>query len=104
MNYLLAILYNEKLKRYHPIAFVEAPFPGGSDNNSGTSTRFKSTGHHTEGFETHEEAIEDCKDKVDCLPGGQIWDGDLIGWNGEGIPAIKPLASRGDDGKMTLIL
>lgn len=42
--------------RYHPAYYVLAPFPGGVT----TPARWKSRGHHTEGFATEAEAQAHC--------------------------------------------
>lgn len=46
MEALIMMLYNTTEKTYHPIFYIEKPFPSGHDDFK----RFKSRGHHTKGF------------------------------------------------------
>lgn len=87
-NPLIAILHNEKLDRWHPILFQEAPLPGPPSRNK--PIRHKSAGHHTEGFATREEAVAHAK----AAPGRDPSVANMIlavdedlPWDGEGIPA-----------------
>ena len=52
-----AMLHNEKLDRFHPLFFRPAPMPGGKDADM-MAQRYRSHGHHTDGFATLEEAEE----------------------------------------------
>lgn len=56
----MGILHNVKTGRFHPIAFRRAVMPGLADVSS-EAQRYKSFGHHPEGFETKELALEDIK-------------------------------------------
>lgn len=60
MLHPMDILHNVKTGRFHPIAFRQAPMPGLVDLNA-EAQRYKSLGHHTEGFETKELALENIK-------------------------------------------
>jgi hypothetical protein len=55
VNPVIAMLHNLKDNRYHPILFLESPLPGPPSPD--TPVRHKSTGHHTTGFATREEAL-----------------------------------------------
>jgi len=81
MIYPTGILQNAKTNRYHPISFRQAPMPGNAEN--GPAYRYKSFGHHTEGFDTLDQAQEWVKAKDDCRDVGMVWL-----WDGEGIPAM----------------
>jgi hypothetical protein len=67
--------------RYHPIIFRYSPPPSG-DLDSG-ARRYKSSGHHTAGFDTLEEAMA----SIQAQPSWQ-WTGLAWEWNGEGVPAM----------------
>lgn len=49
--------------RYHPAYYVLSPFPGGVT----TPARWKSRGHHTEGFATEAEAQAHCAELAKTL-------------------------------------
>lgn len=87
LNPIVAMLHNEKTDRYHPILFRESPLPG--PHYEGKLIRHKSVGHHTNGFDTREEAlkhIETSKDmKENCPYMKKCLDKD-IPWDGEGLP------------------
>jgi len=83
-NPIVANLHNTKTDRYHPILFDERPLPGG-----GGPTRHKSRGHHTEGFDTREEAIAECHRMVENLDcGGRLCIAKDFPWDGEETPAM----------------
>lgn len=76
-----AILKNGATGRYHPILFRPSPRPS-DDPEPGRVCRHRSSGHHTDGFDTVEEAQE------------MIWqspnltDADLLlDWDGRELPA-----------------
>lgn len=48
----IGMLHNTETNRFHPILFHESPRP------SGGPMRSKSSGHHTVGFDTREEALK----------------------------------------------
>ena len=56
MNHPVGILVNLATGRFHPIVFRPAPLPGGASLADGTE-RYRSKGHHTNGFDTEEEAV-----------------------------------------------
>ena len=79
------MLYNVKCGLYHPIVYRESPLPGNQDK----LLRFKSEGHHTEGFSNREDAITEAlkiKNKLQemgfqiqvYLETNDIWDGDEL--------------------------
>ncbi len=73
--------------RYHPIIFRYAPSPSG-DLDSG-ARRYKSSGHHTKGFDTLEEAMA----SIQAQPSWQ-WTGFAWEWDGKGIPAMVEWFSK----------
>ena len=76
-----AILKNEATRRYHPILFRPSPRPS-DEVGEGRVCRHRSSGHHTDGFDTVEEAqvmIWQSPDLVDA--------GLLLSWDGVKIPA-----------------
>lgn len=100
MAYALGIVRNTATGRWHPMFYRDSPFPGGFDSDLNRNvTRFKSGGHHTEGFATREKAeasIEDRRAKLasggePCAP-GLIADWE---WDGEDVPVDVRLVSAG---------
>jgi len=93
-----AMLHNTKLDRYHPIFFRPAPMPGNKDADM-AAQRYRSHGHHTDGFETLEEATKYVEEA--CEKNGWRNSGALYGWDGEDIPAITeffgPVTEQQDD-------
>ena len=85
MNPIINLLYNTKLKRWHPIIFIYNPLPGVPS----TPVRYKSKGHHTVGFETREEAVNYCyHDLAPKLEHAESCFENDIEWDGEDIPAL----------------
>lgn len=84
--YIWGMLKNTATGRYHPIAFRRAPMPGNSDGDS-IMQRYKSLGHHTEGFDAEAEAKAHIAASIEKAPGsldaGVGWE-----WDGEGMPAM----------------
>ena len=78
MLYPTGILSNQKTGRFHPISFEPYPAPGGSD-----LPRYKSVGHHTDGFDTIEEAKAWVAEHDSTILITQTYD-----WDGEKVPAI----------------
>jgi hypothetical protein len=82
---VIAILQNTSLNRWHPIVFRESPFPGGRQLEAGK--RYKSAGHHTDGFSTRDEA--EAEAKAMCKRNGADFATDVVfEWNGSGTPAM----------------
>ena len=89
---IIALLFNAKLNRWHPIIFAESPLPGPESPDK--PIRHKSKGHHTDGFETREKAVEhintELKSNLENQAIGIVRveiQNDIV-WNGEGIPAL----------------
>lgn len=77
-----AILKNDGTGRYHPILFRPAPRPS-DDVEKGKACRHRSLGHHTDGFDT----VEDARGMIRQSP--DLVDADLLlTWDGKGVPAI----------------
>lgn len=76
-----AILQNTATGRFHPIVFRRAPMPGNSDGDS-EPKRYKSRGHHTEGFESSELAVAHIGERKWTDTGARCV------WDGEGVPAL----------------
>ena len=89
---IIAMIHNTKLNRWHPVIFVEKPLPGPSGPD--TPIRHKSSGHHTAGFSTREEALAHIKSelrpKVEERAIGAVREclGKDFAWDGEDIPAM----------------
>jgi len=88
-----AILKNDATGRYHPILFRPSPRPS-DDPEPGRFCRHRSSGHHTDGFATVEEAqvmIWQSPDLVDANL--------LLSWDGVKLPATTldlPLLGEND--------
>ncbi len=80
--YPFGLLLNVKTGRFHPISFQPAPIPGGR-----IVGRYDSQAHHTEGFDTRDEANAHIQEIVTRDPEyyatGREWT-----WDGEGVPAM----------------
>lgn len=87
----IKIINNLKNNTFHPILYRESPLPG----NSNAVVRYKSIGHHTTGFTTRDEAInevnsESFKDRISQMGSIPFYitnQADDILWNGEDVPA-----------------
>ncbi len=84
MMYPTGMLVNTATNRFHPISFRPAPMPGPVTENS--LPRYKSLGHHTDGFDTIEEANkwideQDAMCKIDYS----------FDWLGDDIPAVTTM-------------
>ena len=105
LNPIVAMLYNTKLNRYHPIYFEEKPLPGPSSPDK--PVRHKSKMHHTTGFESREKALQSIEDdlqdpaKLEYLRGTKKCLDKDIPWDGEGIPAMVCFFS--EDGTQLLM-
>ena len=80
-KYPTGILKNTATNRFHPISFRYAPPPSG-DLSDGTK-RYKSVGHHTDGFDTIEQAIEFVKSIPEFELMDLAWE-----WDGIDVPAM----------------
>jgi len=79
------ILTNKATGRFHPIVFRWGPAPSGPLD--GGVERYKSLGHHTDGFDTLEEAQATFKEGG-MLSEGYYDSGMQWMWGGDDIPAI----------------
>lgn len=87
-----AILKNEDSGRYHPILFYASPRPS-DDREPGRVCRHRSSGHHTDGFDTVEEAQEMISSEPVLNDTGLI-----LAWDGVEIPATTlDLPMLGED-------
>ncbi|UPT99356.1 hypothetical protein J4G48_0015435 [Bradyrhizobium barranii subsp. apii] len=86
MPYPTGILHNAATGRFHPIVFRLAPMPGGADSAL-SAQRYKSKGHHTEGFATLDEAKAwigtEPAPGFTMVPTGEEWE-----WDGTDVPAL----------------
>ncbi len=80
MSYPVGMLKNTATGRYHPIVFRPAPAPSGP---MGRAERYRSKGHHTDGFPTREAAIEHVKTNAEWRWVDLEWE-----WGGVGVPAM----------------
>jgi hypothetical protein len=90
-NPIVSILFNQKLNRWHPILFIESPLPG--PDSPEKPVRHKSKGHHTEGFDKRDDAIEGCNELATNFKKHYLADVKLcvekdFAWDGEGVPAM----------------
>jgi hypothetical protein len=76
------ILENVATGRFHPIVFRRAPTPGEADETL-PAQRYKSRGHHTDGFKTVEEAKDFIAEHPDWLDTQIHWE-----WSGDDMPAM----------------
>lgn len=76
--YPTGILTNTQTGRFHPISFRQAPFPGGIDG-----ARYRSFGHHTEGFASQEEAVAWVQSKPELKLLEKLFE-----WDGKDVPAL----------------
>lgn len=98
----MANLHNIKTDRYHPIMFEERPTPSHQEGDS--LMRSKSLGHHTEGFDTREEALNECQ-TLASQHGMNLCIEKDFPWDGECTPAMVTYFSEADkDGNVTPVL
>lgn len=93
VNPVILMLQNDVTKRFHPIIFWECPMPS---QELGSAVRWKSKGHHTEGFEKREDASAAIQDlakrhiEMDDLQGGVYYQDNVATdghWDGVDNPA-----------------
>ncbi len=86
-NPIIAILHNTALNRWHPIVFDERPLPG--PDSPDKPVRHKSQGHHTEGFETREAALESINGPLkEHIPNAKCALEKDFEWDGQDTPAM----------------
>lgn len=99
--FVIAMIHNVVTDRYHPVIYKPSPQPSWSQ---GDLLRFRSMGNHTEGFDTHEEALDfvnnkmvkDVQNTIDKADSPMALIADKVytcleksfPWDGEGIPAM----------------
>jgi hypothetical protein len=95
-QWIIGMLHNTQTDRYHPITFRYAPTPSGVD-------RYKSGGHHTDGFTIRSEALDFINNVMSKhYPGFTPCLEKDFHWDGEGIPAmVTYFSSVGADGNVT---
>lgn len=81
--YPAGILTNTKTGRFHPIVFRRSPLPSEGARDETVAQRHKSIGHHTDGFDTIEEAEKHLADHPEVEDKGARW-----AWDGECMPAL----------------
>jgi len=93
VNPVVAMIFNAKLKRWHPVIYYESPLPGPESDSK--PVRHKSKGHHTTGFEKREDAVAEAEKIAKQIVEQGMWtecklslkpEYDLP-WDGEDIPA-----------------
>lgn len=83
--YVIGMIHNKSLDRWHPVYFSDHPHSADTDS----VWRFKSQGHHTDGFETRDAALENIQDDlVPQLSGALLALDSNYEWDGKGVPAI----------------
>lgn len=80
MKYPTVLLHNTSTDRWHPMPFRWAPAP--SEDTDAEVTRYKSIGHHTEGFVTKDEAVAHVQATEEFVLFGLEYE-----WDGTDIPA-----------------
>lgn len=79
-RYPTGYIHNAKLDKYHPVMFRPGPQPSWEQ---GEPMRWKSIGHHTEGFPSLEDARAWATTRDEVLEIYALWE-----WDGEEVPAI----------------
>ncbi len=94
-TYPVGMLRNLATGRFHPIVFRPAPAP--SEDIGAKVSRYRSRGHHTEGFATHEEALASIRAVASWSWRGVEWE-----WDGTDIPTITTWFSVVPEGAETV--
>ncbi len=89
LNPIVAMLHNTKLKRWHPVVYLESPLPGKGFEADGDASlvRHKSKMHHTTGLETREAALVNALELLKKCEGTKTSLDEDIPWDGEDVPA-----------------
>jgi len=95
LNPIYAMLHNTSTDRWHPIIFAERPFPG--PQNQEMAVRHKSSGHHTVGYDTREEALKWIEDNRVKTPGSRLCVEKAFAWDGKDVPAMTVLFAEQND-------
>lgn len=94
---LIQMLHNNKENKWHPIFYYDSPLPGGFEDGSLNSEmlRYKSKGHHTQGFDNREAALTSAQDLEKQLIEQHnivtVNTKEDIEWDGEDIPSDQVL-------------
>jgi hypothetical protein len=99
MKPIIGMLHNTKEERYHPILFLPNPTP------SGMKERYKSKNHHTAGFLTRQEALEQITNQFVPWCEKYVGKPDLclekdFPWDGENTPAMVVFFIKNDSGEL----
>jgi hypothetical protein len=87
----VGMLHNTATNRYHPIVF--RPAPSTSDGSGPAKAfRYRSKGHHTAGFDTKEEAMQNIAKQPAFEWSGLEW-----AWDGVEMPAMTWWFTFDDD-------
>ena len=76
------LLKNEATGRFHPMIYRRAPLP--SADQYAVIQRYKSIGHHTDGFDSRDAALEHIRGQKEH---GWVWTGHELSWTGQDVPA-----------------
>lgn len=90
------MLKNVKTNTFHPIYYMEHPFPRGMDEDN-KLIRYRSKGHRTIGFESRQDALDSIETELVANLARYDIHKELendLEWNGEGIPADTQLRPR----------
>lgn len=83
MFHPVIMLTDTETNRFHPLVFRVAPMPGGADDNA-VMQRYRSLGHHTEGFDTEDQAMVHVREN---RKNGWLWTGVSRDWDpADGLP------------------
>lgn len=97
---IIGLIHNTATDTWHPILFDESPLPGPFDPNK--PVRHKSKMHHTTGFTTREDAIENAKTdlapRVGLEPKFAL--SKAFEWNGNGVPAMTAFFVENESGEL----
>lgn len=106
MNPIIAMLHNTTKDTYHPIVFLESPLPGPYD--PAKPIRHKSKMHHTGGFATHTEALDNAKSDLaarikEAFGTPRFSLAKSFPWDGVGIPAITTFFAETPEGLIPVL-
>lgn len=96
---IVCILANMDTNRFHHILFAPSPFPG----NPAGLMRHRSVGHHTNGFDTVEAALEDAGALAEKRSAVLVDDYGFE-WDGKDVPAMTVFFEMDASGKVTVVM
>lgn len=88
------VLRNSNTNRYHPIVFRPSPMPGLADLHA-EAQRYRSIGHHADGFDTFESA-RDYILRMIREDSRIVWVDRMFDWDGLKIPATTQFFTRAE--------